>query len=1110
MTKRLWSLLLYAVVISVALAVVVGATSRPADPRRDLANYGFSVKKIVANERNAPPSPTSGTKIEPTVALGGNQASASPGYVLKANNYMDFFSNHTLGRQAAWGNKTINFSYCFLPTTDYNLARVYGFSAFDGVSGLASGSFPGPMERGGFVSVAANPVTGAGMIAGHNRPTSTDLIQTRIYYDQIPAGHFWAMSEIPDALTKPATFGGSAAQVIWPTVAFMLNGNDTVTFIFNASDDTPNNVIQMFRKQGVSTPSIPGPAWTFCFADTVPAISQFVATSKTSKKVIGVYLDETAQGIAKGNSEDQDVFYRVSNDAGLTWSARINVTNNQPNVAGYRPLLEVSALIDKNDKVRIIWNAFPFPADAYTVNTTAGMPCRILQWIEGATPSTGTLTTVNNAEWEPGLCTGGYNIMNVGKVSISECDDRYYVFWEQFNDRPAGILNDCANLVGAGTDWAANGDIYVSVSDNVGGTLWDKARNITNTRTPGCDSAGFGGRCESDVYGSAAERGINETGWSMGLPGAAAKVDLSGGSYTGGFSVPYNYLNDAIPGSAVNSQGPHTANNDMWIRFMCVPALPNPILNVSPASIKYPTYVKHGQAKAIPVTMENSGNVTLTISSITPTQTLGPGTWLTLTNPATPININAGPGGSASMTVTLNGNAAINSPGTIVHLVGKVTYNSNSPAPLNVIDLPIDVVVADTVVGVIWDTIATTCTRLTIGTNGNMGNQGKGKVNMDYFVNGDCDTVDSFAGATKVYMYDGSPWVLRKYGMVDSAYKASWSQFGDGFAQPNGFKPVIDKIAPIFTHAKTTVAGKYQKYTTGQFVTIDSLVAIEKTFYAPLTADSCHFIVQEMRIFPYKGTKVDSLSIGEAFDWDVPSDTGSGNSGGVDDARNLVWQQGAEIKPTKQCQPNNTRYAGVAMLGQLTDDQAHAVNGYCANDTVMHSGYTAYNKDFIYPNNAFVPVQLWENTAPQGLTSATGYAEDQHSVLCYKHKFTLLAGDTVVIYTAIATVQNGTLPDLKLSIDKAKKWYGNNLRNLQGGPFCGCSCLLTRGNVDGDPADICDISDMFAMIDYLSVSLPFTCAFDEADVAVDQIIDIGDLFGIIDILTGAVNAPLCP
>jgi len=1114
MTKRLWSLLLYAVVISVALAVVVGATNRPADPRRDLANYGFSFKKTVADERNAPASPVSGSKAGSTIALGGDQVTVSPGYVVKNNNYMDFMSNHTLNRQTAVGGKTISFSYTFLPTSDYNVSRVYGYSAFDGNSGLAPIlSQPLPMERGGFVSVAANPVTGAGMITGHNRPTSTDLIQTRTYYDQLPANGFWAMSEVPDALSKPATFGGSAAQVIWPGVAFLLNGSDTVTFNCSHSDDTPRNVLELFRKQG----GFQNGTWTLCFADTIPAISGTVAVSRISKRVVCAYLLETATGVTKGNTEDQDVIFRVSSDAGLTgWGTpavpiRYNATKNLPNVAGFRPLLEVSALIDKNDKIRLVWNATPWPADAYAVNFSAGMPCRILQFVEGTNPdpSIGTITTVNNAEWEPGLCTGGFNIMNVGKVSIGECDDRYYVFWEQFNDRPAGILNDCANMVGAGADWAANGEIYVSVSDNINGTLWDKARNITNSRTPGCDSAGFNGRCESDVYGSVAEIGINETGWNWGIPGAAAKVDLSGGAYAGGYSIPYGYYNDAIPGSAVQNQATHTAGKDMWIRFMCVPALPNPILNVSPASIKYPTYVKHGQAKAIPITMENSGNVTLNISSISSTMTQGPGTWLTLTHTA-PYNINAGPGGSATMTVTLNGNTAINSPGTIVHLVGSVTYNSNSPAPLDVIDLPIDVVVADTVVGVIWDTIATTCTKLTVGTNGNMGNQGKGKVNLDYFLNGDCDTVDSFAGNTRIYLYDGSPWVLRKYGMVDSAYKASWSQFGDGFAQPHGFKPVVDKVAPIFTHAKTTVAGKYQSFTTGQFVTIDSLVAIEKTFYAPLTADSCHFIVQQMKIFPYKGTKVDSLAIGEAFDWDVPSDTGSGNSGGYDDARNLIWQRGAEIKPTKQCQPNNARWSGVAMVGMVTAAQLHTVNGFCANDTLMHSGYTAYNKDFIYPSNSFIPSQLWANTEPSGNASALGYNEDVHTVVTYKHKFTLAANDTIYVYTALATVQNGVLADLNGYIDRAKKWYGNNLRSLAGGGFCDCYCHGTRGNVDGDPGDVCDISDVFGMVDYLGASIPVTCAFDEADVTNDAVLDISDLFGLIDILTGAASPLPCP
>ncbi len=74
----------------------------------------------------------------------------------------------------------------------------------------------------------------------------------------------------------------------------------------------------------------------------------------------------------------------------------------------------------------------------------------------------------------------------------------------------------------------------------------------------------------------------------------------------------------------------------------------------------------------------------------------------------------------------------------------------------------------------------------------------------------------------------------------------------------------------------------------------------------------------------------------------------------------------------------------------------------------------------------------------------------------------------------------------------------------------GSCCLGTTGNTDGSPDDVVDISDVFAVVDYLGSSLPLANCAPENDVNKDGTIDISDLFALIDYLSGAAPLPMCP
>ncbi len=1159
MTKRFSSLLILTMLLVAVMALGVQATNRPVTEKQDprISTMRDYEMRLAPAGAEVGPIHTGNSVADPYVSLGTADAGvASPGQTI-FNSYRDYQHNSTQGRMIDFRTRPdIQFTLMHNPTKDEALAggtRVAWEQAWIPTSGgnwgatnLVGCKFPNDPARGGYVTGDVDTL-GQAVVAFHTTPaptdpTYTDSARTTVYWTFGGVGNcFWSANEPPVSVSAPPirqANGKSSRQVLWPKIEVVQQGGVTITHVVAyqtdnraAGEDLVWNSIVYFRKTGFTSAG----TWTAAKIDTNRAgVSPTITASRLSSKVAVVWTSETPDGIVQvptGTQLDQDVYYRESIDAGLSWGTKVNVTQSDPSpTEGFRAYAEVSALYTSvDDQLHILWPSRIWPKDAYGAGTVLRGPCRLFHWSTNHAPK--VINTVALADRQDSLpdCYLGSWTMNMAKASLSECDGRLYAFWVQNNDPENSVFNDCANeaIGDANSSLAntANGDIYMSVCSDKIGDLWDFPRNLTNTRTPNCDTVnGTVGPCQSENWPTVSRYGMDEvamaTKYGAMIWPANSTPLFPGDPNLGKKSLHMQYVEDRYAGGysfSASNEGIPTLNPIKYLRLPCVTPVPNPILSMRSRGVAFPEWVKHNNAKVVTVILENVGNVTLNITGSSKTQIspVAPANAFTYSIASTTIP--AGTSNTTTMTVTLNPAGIINSPGTVVNLKGTITINSNSPVPKNVQNYSIDIPVADTVVGMFVDTVNTLCTKLTVANTGNIGNQGKGKVNLDYFLNGDCDTVDSLKGNTKVYLYDGSPVVIRNKGVATGDTVASWSIFGDGFAQANGFKPVIDKIAPIATFAKSSTAA-YNAVSSGQFVSHDSMVAVERTWYAPKTLDSCNFVIEKTLFFPYKRgalplTNVTNLTLGEAIDWDIPSDTGSINTGGVDDTRNLCWQKGVDLPlyevPKYQCQKNDTRLGGMAMLGMITQSQSHAVNGYCANDTGAWGGYVETNDAYVYPANGFVPDSIWRRMQIQGFSAAIGL-KDMHSVLTFKTGYTLPLNDTLIVYTALASVKSGTLANLQTTIDKAKKWYGGNLRSLQGGGFCNCYCQGTRGNVDGDPADICDISDMFAMIDYLSVSLPFTCAFDEADVAVDQIIDIGDLFGIIDILTGAVNAPLCP
>ncbi|MEW6050205.1 MAG: hypothetical protein AB1644_03985 [Candidatus Zixiibacteriota bacterium] len=77
------------------------------------------------------------------------------------------------------------------------------------------------------------------------------------------------------------------------------------------------------------------------------------------------------------------------------------------------------------------------------------------------------------------------------------------------------------------------------------------------------------------------------------------------------------------------------------------------------------------------------------------------------------------------------------------------------------------------------------------------------------------------------------------------------------------------------------------------------------------------------------------------------------------------------------------------------------------------------------------------------------------------------------------------------------------------GDVCDPCCAGWRGNLDGDPADVVDISDLSAMVDYLFTGGTLSDCFEENDVDGSSSVDISDLQVMIDFLFFGAVLPQC-
>jgi len=1194
MTSRISTILVLSLLAVVFVAMSAHAVKSPDEsprvinPRLQKAMHYALPYPDASNtgslDANAPVQPSE------SMSLGTASSSSAPPFpgVKVGDTWYDYQHNGRMARMVDWGNNTgetgwgfmIHFLWMRLES-EVQVNRHYAYNVYFAGGGVCPtpGEFKGqhkmqqPGEYAGYVSMDVTN-DGRGVLSGHNNPGSGYSCHT--YWDYVAGGFsFGNNGPIPNEIIAAGTGQDpedSLKTPIWPSIRYQEHPTDenlNVLHIFAQVSEPgagdPQAIIY-FRKVGNNHLGVwDDPPYV---VDTVHDIAQDVACSKTTGKAALVWVANlpspatapaSSHGYWQYSQLDNDIWYQISTNYGASWGPMINVTQNVDGEAGYRPYTDLQALMTTDEHLHIIWSGRVWPADANT-GGSVGFDCRIFQW--GTDLAPGNIRTVANLEYDQTHCSGGAWQMQGSKMSIGECDGKLYGMWTQFND-PAVMMNDChQRALDGGTDQvgAANGELYLAVSADDGLT-WDAPRNLTNTHTSGCthDPSEPGGPCRSEHWSNMNRLGTNLTGNMTG----AVVVDPSG-EYVGGYYLDVQYIADPDPGGIVQDEGTWQMADVQWFRLACVEPVPTAIFNPSWREIGFPEYTKHGTMYTKPLTIENSGNTALSFTFAL-NMDAGPySTWLTVSSEFQgTVNVPSGTGNTITGDVFINADLTINLPGTIVNLTGNLVATGNQST--NPDTLPINFWVADTIIPPQFDTIYTqspTCFALVVANTGNWGNQGAGHVNLDFFDYGDPDDLegaeDTIPGDATVYAYDCSP-VICWTDALDSV-RCNWSIFGTSYLDDEAFFP--------WGHISPVDMGDFELYQS-EFVTRDTGILIKKLWIAPYfqPGNGCNFMIQVLKIMRHPlatGDEIfEGLNIGEAMDWDIPSDSAAWNRSGFDMTNRLIYQQGSEFNQDNDVEKleNSDRYGGMALLDIVEIDGPDTLTLLDGEVPEQYGAYTEDNSTWVYPAGGFIEEELNANmTTNEGYVIETDSLDaDLHAVMTFRNNYTLTPAKRLIIFKCLITSYKG-YAEFIVNVEHCHAWYQEHLVPKVVGACCieqdcfvmseqacldaggtykgdGVSCdpnpclgccneintPLGRGDIDyyNDGADdAVDISDLVYLVDYMFVGGAEPPCWAEANVdgsdsgdGVDGAndIDISDLVYLVDYMFVGGDPPLpCP
>jgi hypothetical protein len=252
------------------------------------------------------------------------------------------------------------------------------------------------------------------------------------------------------------------------------------------------------------------------------------------------------------------------------------------------------------------------------------------------------------------------------------------------------------------------------------------------------------------------------------------------------------------------------------------------------------------------------------------------------------------------------------------------------------------------------------------------------------------------------------------------------------------------------------------------------------------------------------GGAINNVAFGTATDWDVPSDDGSDNTSAATQPTGagglFVYFQGVDTVGSEACQSNLNRFGAEVVAGFYATSELPG--DACANSVDIYGMTGVGVRDYFddADGTAEPDAQLWWDALAVPGYTGDPEEKDQGGFVTFMYDETLPAGDTLVFWTILATMHNGSLSQFEANIADAKDWYWD----LRG--RCGCCVLM--GNVDGEGE--VTMGDLTVLIDHLFISYnPLVCA-DEGNVDLEGDVTMGDLTVMIDHLFISYNPlPTC-
>ncbi len=668
----------------------------------------------------------------------------------------------------------------------------------------------------------------------------------------------------------------------------------------------------MIMYRGVGTP----PVWdNGQYIETVTDLSYTIVPDANSDKVAVVYTDDR-NGLSEGEGSqtDLDVYYKLSTNQGAEWGTPVCVSNySEDDDSLWRAYTDVSAVITPDGFIHVVAPVRELRSQSSYENYKS----RLVHWdVELATGAVSKASVIDEARYTMQLapnrpCDPDAWNLYIAKPSVSYCDGKLYALYTKFgDDNEPNALNDCSHAS------FANGELYLAGSDTyLGAALgrtWDTSWNITQTRTPLCDS----GLCESDHWSSMARYGF-----AYGDETVSDTLDIM-------------YINDKDAGGIPQGSGTWTENNVMHYRFACRPVAHIPKISLEPTQFLDPIHTFPDSELTVTLKIGNIGNEVMHIAEVSAVDE-GDGTnWINLGSFSATVD----PNDFTLINITLNYNTVLSTGPDPAGYDASIKIDHDAPSDVDYV--PIHLTVASDF-NMPEDTVLnTTCKSLQVFNTARLGGDTEFH-SLD--IPGDCDSVDNSPNSA-TYLYDGSPMIAWNNGSENLAYTTVFTQ---DFTENGTFRPQ----SKLNFYAETDYNMAVCTVTT-----TDSLYGVAIALYAPTDGVNC-FIIGEYTFFNWNPVRdASEVYLGFMTDWDIPSDNsvdnGSGTATGVDGLYKTMWQFGADYGADNESAcpgqiVETDRLGGVAIFKGPDPGEAPLLNAWAAENAPYQLG-SGFDKEYLY------------------------------------------------------------------------------------------------------------------------------------------------------------------